>query len=66
MARSTPITLRLDTDLYTVLRTTAANEDIPVSYVIRRALRKGLGLPKLSDANPEIKDTSTEIATEWE
>jgi hypothetical protein len=56
----------LDTDLYTVLRTTAANEDIPVSYVIRRALRKGLGLPKTSEQSPQTKDTTAEIATEWE
>ena len=45
MAKSTPITLRLDTDLYKALQSTAKAEEIPVSYVIRRALRKGLNLP---------------------
>jgi len=38
------VTLRLTTELYTVLRESAKKEDIPVSFVIRRALKKGLGI----------------------
>jgi predicted transcriptional regulator len=63
MAKSTPITLRLDTELYNVLQDIAKREEIPASYVIRRALRKGLGL---DPAKANIRDTTAELAESWE
>jgi predicted transcriptional regulator len=44
------LTLRLDTDLMDLCKAIAKREEIPVSIVIRRAIRKGLNttglLPK--------------------
>lgn len=54
MAKSTPITLRLDTDIYNALKSISEKEEIPTSYVIRRILRKGLNLTQ-STATTEIK-----------
>lgn len=44
MVKSIPITLRLDTEIYTAIKRIATQEQIPASYVIRRLLRKGLDL----------------------
>lgn len=65
MAKSTPITLRLDTELYAALQDIASREDIPTSYVIRRAIRKGLGMAPKGSQNA-VKDTTAELAESWE
>mgnify|MGYP003332777103 CR=1 FL=1 len=46
--KNTVITLRLDTETYNVVHAMAKKEEIPVSYVLRRALKKGLNLPVLA------------------
>jgi predicted transcriptional regulator len=47
------LTLRLDTDLMDLCKAIAKKEEVPVSIVIRRAIRKGLNttglLPKTGD-----------------
>ena len=62
MAKSTPITLRLDTDMYKFLQDVAKREEIPVSFVIRRTLRKGLGI-KQGEAPAEIDE---KLTADWE
>ena len=46
--KNTVITLRLDTETYNVVHEMAKKEEIPVSYVLRRAIKKGLNLPILA------------------
>ena len=62
MAKSTPITLRLDTDVYKYLQDIAKREEIPVSFVIRRTLRKGLGI-KLGETPVDL---SEKLTADWE
>jgi len=52
--KSSVITLRLDTETYNVLQDIAKREEIPVSYVLRRALKKGLNLPILAKEQERI------------
>jgi predicted transcriptional regulator len=42
------LTLRLDTDLMDLCKAIAKKEEIPVSIVIRRAIRKGLNTTGLT------------------
>jgi predicted transcriptional regulator len=42
------LTLRLDTDLMDLCKAIAKREEIPVSIVIRRAIRKGLNATGLT------------------
>ena len=70
MANSTIVTLRLSTEIYGVIRAIAEKDDIPVSFVIRRALKKGLGLqhPTTSahTANTPEAVKADEIVEAWE
>jgi hypothetical protein len=42
------LTLRLDTDLMDLCKAIAKKEEVPVSIVIRRAIRKGLNMTGLT------------------
>ena len=67
MSNSTVVTLRLPTEIYTVVRSIADKDDIPVSFVIRRALKKGLGIQQ--SATPSATQSTTkadEIVEAWE
>ena len=67
MANSTIVTLRLSTEIYGVIRAIAEKDDIPVSFVIRRALKKGLGIQQ--SATPSATQSTTkadEIVEAWE
>jgi predicted transcriptional regulator len=59
--KSTVITLRLSQDLHSLCKAQADKEEIPVSYVIRRAIKKGLNM----ETKPAIKSTEVEMP-EWE
>ena len=59
--KSTILTLRLPHELYAQCKTVADKEEIPVSYVIRRAIRAGLKL----DQKPQVKSTEVELP-DWE
>lgn len=64
MSKSTPITLRLDTKLYDAVKAIAAKEDIPASYVIRRLLRRGLGIAPTTTAGTAAEDLK--MPEDWE
>ena len=70
MANSTVVTLRISTDIYNVVREIAEKEDIPASFVIRRAIKKGLGItqsttPTRTTNTPEAVKTE-EVMEGWE
>ena len=54
------VTLRLNTEIYSVIRSTAEKEDIPASFVIRRALKKGLGI---TQSTTSAHNANTSAAT---
>lgn len=69
------VTIRLTTDDYNVLHGMAKKDDVPLSIVIRRSLRKGLGLPEtakvtaqdIKNAAKDPVDALAEKITEsWE
>lgn len=77
MANSTVVTLRVNTDLYNVIKAVAEKEDIPASFVIRRAIKRGLTPqhPDTSDIAQSLASASTavtgpqksaELLEEWE
>lgn len=70
MANSTIVTLRLSTEIYGVIRAIAEKDDIPVSFVIRRALKKGLGLQQsttsTNTANTPADANANKIVEGWE
>lgn len=70
MANSTIVTLRLSTEIYGVIRAIAEKDDIPVSFVIRRALKKGLGLQQsttsANTANTPADANANKIVEGWE
>jgi predicted transcriptional regulator len=59
--KSTVITLRLSHELHNSCKTVADKEEIPVSYVIRRAIKAGLK----AETKPQVKSTEVEMP-EWE
>jgi predicted DNA binding CopG/RHH family protein len=59
--KTTVITLRLDTKLLESIRTEANKEELPMSYIIRRAIKAGLH----TDAKPVPKSTEVEMP-DWE
>lgn len=59
--KSTIITLRLSHELHDLCKAVADKEEIPVSYVIRRAIKKGLN----TESKPVVKSTEVEMP-EWE
>jgi predicted transcriptional regulator len=59
--KSTVITLRLSQDLHGLCKAQADKEEIPVSYVIRRAIRAGLK----AETKPVPKSTEVEMP-DWE
>lgn len=59
--KSTIITLRLSLELYGQCKAVADKEEIPLSYVIRRAIKKGLN----AESKPVPKSTEVEMP-EWE
>ena len=59
--KTTVITLRIATDLLETLRSQANKEEIPMSYIIRRALKKHLN----AETKPVVKSTEVELP-EWE
>lgn len=54
------ITLRLEADLLDNLQLIAKREGIPLSYIVRRGLRKALNLPVVS------KETPVKLPDSWE
>jgi predicted DNA binding CopG/RHH family protein len=59
--KTTVITLRLDTKLLEAIRTEANKEELPMSYIIRRAIKAGLNIP----TKPMPKSTEVEMP-DWE
>ena len=59
--KSTILTLRLSHELYAQCKTIADKEEIPVSYVIRRAIKAGLN----QGQKPQVKSTEVELP-DWE
>jgi predicted DNA binding CopG/RHH family protein len=60
-SKTTVITLRLATDLLEALRAQANKEEIPMSYIIRKALKMQLNL------SPKPATKSTEVTMpDWE
>ena len=59
--KTTVITLRLGTDLLKAIREQANKEELPMSYIIRKAIKTGLNIP----AKPQVKSTEVEMP-EWE
>ena len=60
--KTTVITLRLDTKLLETIRSQANKEEIPMSYVIRKAIRTGLN----AESKPVVKSTETTLPEDWE
>jgi predicted DNA binding CopG/RHH family protein len=60
--KTTVITLRITTDLLETLRSQANKEEIPMSYIIRRALKKHLN----TEVKPVPKSTETTLPEDWE
>lgn len=46
--KSVVMSIRVEADLYAHLKKVSEREDIPVSLLIRRAIKKGLNLPVLA------------------
>jgi antitoxin component of RelBE/YafQ-DinJ toxin-antitoxin module len=61
MAKTIVITLRIEEDTYNTCKAIAEKEEIPASYVIRRALKRGLN----TESKHHIKNTAPTIP-EWE
>ena len=59
--KSTIITLRLSHELHNLCKTVADKEEIPVSYVIRRAIKAGLKI----ETKPEVKSPEVKMP-DWE
>ena len=59
--KTTIITLRLSQELHNLCKAQADKEEIPVSYVIRRAIKAGLK----TETKPQVKSTEVEMP-EWE
>ena len=59
--KTTVITLRISTDLLKTIREQANKEELPMSYIIRKAIKAGLNAP----AKPQVKSTEVELP-EWE
>ena len=71
MANSTIITLRIKTEIYDVIKSITHKDDIPISFVIRRAIKRGLPYPPPSTQSatqktPAPVQTPTEFTEEWE
>lgn len=54
LQKSTVYNLRLDAELYNAISTIAEREQIPLSFVIRRAIKKGLGMTILAKEQERI------------
>jgi predicted transcriptional regulator len=63
MAKTTVITLRVDTELQQILQAMAQKEEIPASYVIRRLIKAGL---KAEGKMPAVVKTTTLTTEDWE
>lgn len=50
----------MEADILNHVQEMAKRDDLPVSYIIRKALRKGLNLPQLA------KDTPVQLPENWE
>jgi predicted DNA binding CopG/RHH family protein len=59
--KTTVITLRISTDLLETIRAQANKEELPMSYIIRRAIKAGLKL----ETKPEVKSTEVKMP-DWE
>ena len=66
MSNSTVITLRIKTDLYNEVKAVAEKEDIPASFVIRRAIKRGLAMPHTSTKPTQPVQKIAEFNEEWE
>lgn len=59
-SKSKIFSIRIDNDILNHVQEMAKREDLSVSYIIRKALRKGLNLPQLA------KDTPVQLPENWE
>lgn len=70
MTKNLVVTLRLPTDLYAEIQRISKSEDIPMSFVIRRALKKGLAFgsttPTAKAVTPAGAVKTEEIGEAWE
>lgn len=60
-SKTTVITLRLDSKLLEAIREHANKEELPMSYIIRKAIKTGLNIP----AKPVVKSTEVTMP-DWE
>jgi predicted DNA binding CopG/RHH family protein len=61
MTKTTVVTLRLDTNLLETIRAQANKEELPMSYIIRRAIKKSLE----TEIKPPAKSTDVSMP-DWE
>ena len=61
MSKTTVITLRIGTELLKTIREQANKEELPMSYVIRKAIKAGLN----QGQKPVPKSTEVEMP-DWE
>lgn len=70
MTKNLVVTLRLPTDTYAEIQRISKSEDIPMSFVIRRALKKGLAFgsttPTAKAVTPADTGKAEEIGESWE
>jgi predicted transcriptional regulator len=70
MTKNLVVTLRLPTDLYAEIQRISKSEDIPMSFVIRRALKKGLAFGSTTQTakavTPADASKTEEISESWE
>ena len=70
MTKNLVVTLRLPTDTYAEIQRISKSEDIPMSFVIRRALKKGLASGSTTQTAKAVTSADTvkaeEIGESWE
>lgn len=70
MTKNLVVTLRLPTDTYAEIQRISKSEDIPMSFVIRRALKKGLASGSTTQTAKAVTLADTvkaeEIGESWE
>jgi hypothetical protein len=70
MTKNLVVTLRLPTDTYAEIQRISKSEDIPMSFVIRRALKKGLASGSTTQTVKAVTPADTvkaeEIGESWE
>ena len=61
MSKSVVVTLRVDQEVYNQYKAQAESEDIPITYVLRRVLKRGIN----AESKPQVKSTTATLPS-WE